>query len=332
MKYVNPLTEAEIITLDELMKNNACARVRTRAHAVLLSHRRFKMNEIARIYAVDRDTVSRWLSDWETYGLIGLYDDMRSGRPPKLTIQEVAGLNSLLQEEPRSMKRLARRVEHVFHKIVSVDTLKRWARKSGLVWKRIRKSLKDKREEAAFRQAQQEIKQLRDEQQAGLIDLYYFDETGFVLTPMVPYAWQPKGKTIGLLPSKSQRLNVLGFFSLTNDFYSFIFQGRIDAPVVVACFEAFSKTLLKPTWIILDNAAQHTSTLFKAQLASWEQRGLFVKFLPAYSPELNLIEILWRFIKYVWLPFSAYIDFASLKNALENILENIGTKYRITFA
>lgn len=332
MRYVNALTEAEKVTLEELMKNNNYARVRVRAHAVLLSDRHFKVNDIARIYAVDRDTASRWLSDWETYGLMGLYDEPRCGRPPKLSAHEVAQLNDLLQEDPRSIKRLALRVEQVFHKIVSLDTLKRWARRSGLVWKRIRKSLKDKREEAAFRQAQLEIKQLREEQQAGGIDLYFFDETGFALAPMIPYAWQPKGRTIGLIPSKSQRLNVLGFFSLTNDFFSFVFQGRIDAQVVVACFEAFSKTLIKPTWIIIDNAAQHTANIFKAQLADWEKRGLFIKYLPAYSPELNLIEILWRFIKYTWLPLSAYIDFASLKKAVESILENIGTKYLITFA
>ena len=140
MKYVNVLTEAERITLSELMKNSSRARVRMRAHAVLLSDRGFKIKDIARIYAVDRDTTSRWLSDWETYGLIGIYDDKRSGSPPKLTRQEKSKLNHLLEEEPRSMKRLASRVEQVFRKIVSIDTLKRWAKKTGLVWKRIRKS------------------------------------------------------------------------------------------------------------------------------------------------------------------------------------------------
>lgn len=60
-------------------------------------------------------------------------------------------------------------------------------------------------------------------------------------------------------------------------------------------------------------------------------QGLFIKYLLPYSPELNLIEILWRFIKYSWLPFSAYLDFAALKNALDAVLENVGIKYRITF-
>jgi hypothetical protein len=43
--------------------------------------------------------------------------------------------------------------------------------------------------------------------------------------------------------------------------------------------------------------------------------------LPAYSPELNLIEILWRMIKYHWLPLKAYESFKDLMRSLK-ILEN----------
>jgi len=56
----------------------------------------------------------------------------------------------------------------------------------------------------------------------------------------------------------------------------------------------------------------HTSKKFKAKLKSWKKRGLTVKYLPTYSPELNLIEIVWRFIKYLWLPLSAYSSFKNL--------------------
>ena len=58
---------------------------------------------------------------------------------------------------------------------------------------------------------------------------------------------------------------------------------------------------------------------------------LIVKYLPSYSPELNLIEILWRFIKYYWLPFSAYTSFQCLCTAVEDILTRFGTDYKITF-
>ena len=61
------------------------------------------------------------------------------------------------------------------------------------------------------------------------------------------------------------------------------------------------------------------------------RKGLIVKYLPSYSPELNLIEILWRFMKYDWLPFSAYTSFQSLCEAVADILTRFGTDYTITF-
>ena len=55
-------------------------------------------------------------------------------------------------------------------------------------------------------------------------------------------------------------------------------------------------------------------------------------FLPRYSPHLNIIEILWRLIKYQWLPIDAYESFEALTNSLEEILANFGERYTINFA
>ena len=54
-------------------------------------------------------------------------------------------------------------------------------------------------------------------------------------------------------------------------------------------------------------------------------------YLPTYSPELNLIEILWRKIKYEWLPLNCYVNYQTLKKAVLEILKNFGSKHRITF-
>ena len=43
------------------------------------------------------------------------------------------------------------------------------------------------------------------------------------------------------------------------------------------------------------------------------------------------MEMLWRFIKYYWLPFSAYTSFQCLWNAVEDILTRFGTDDTITF-
>jgi hypothetical protein len=58
--------------------------------------------------------------------------------------------------------------------------------------------------------------------------------------------------------------------------------------------------------------------VFFQYIEIWESKGVLIKFLPTYylaerrtkvSPELNIIEILWRFIKYSWLPFEAYASY-----------------------
>ena len=101
---------------------------------------------------------------------------------------------------------------------------------------------------------------------------------------------------------------------------------------VIASFDSFSVGITKPTWVVLDNASVHTSAKFKANINKWKQLGLNLYFLPPYSPELNLIEILWRFIKYKWLSFSAYLSQDKLYQELNNVLKNVGLEYKITFA
>ncbi len=56
----------------------------------------------------------------------------------------------------------------------------------------------------------------------------------------------------------------------------------------------------------------------------------FLDTLP-YSPELNLIEILWRFMKYHWMPFSAYVSLQCLLQSIEDILQRFGTDDVIDF-
>nr|WP_302050604.1 transposase [Methylobacter tundripaludum] len=76
----------------------------------------------------------------------------------------------------------------------------------------------------------------------------------------------------------------------------------------------------------------HRSGVFKEKLAGWQQRGVYLHFLPPYSPELNLIEILWRKVKYEWLPLDAYQSYGHLKKWVLEILSDIGKKFQITFA
>jgi transposase len=217
---------------------------------------------------------------------------------------------------------------------LSTHTLKRLLKSRDYVWKRMRRSSRGKRNEQDFQTAKAHLNKLRTACGAADqdFDLIYFDEAGFSLIPCVPYAWQLRGETLEIQSVHSQRLNVLGFLNLKGSFESYVFEGPISSEVLIKCFDAYCQRMKKPALIVLDNASVHRSAAFESRIESWEEQGLYLLFLPPYCPELNLIEILWRKIKYEWLPVSAYQSFKDLSEALNKVLREVGSKYRLCFA
>lgn len=332
-KFVKQLTSEQRQQLTEIMKSSAPQRKRMRAHAILLSERRYSINQIADIYQTDRDRVSQWLDWWEQYQLEGLDDDPRSGRPPTLTPEEKKEAIEIVRQEPRSIKQGLKSIADEIGKIISGNTLKTILRAEDYLWKRMRRSARSFRDEEEFRAAQVELAGLRADSllPSRDFDLWYFDEAGFTLQPSIPYAWQLVGERLELAAAHGARQNVLGFFNLHHQFHSFAFEGSVDSHVVTGCFDLFSQRLERPALVLIDNAPIHTSDEFEEEIERWQKEGLYLKFLPAYSPELNLIEILWRKIKYEWLPLDAYQSFKTMTEALFEVIGGIGSKYRITF-
>ena len=72
--------------------------------------------------------------------------------------------------------------------------------------------------------------------------------------------------------------------------------------------------------MILDNAPTHRSKKFKDKIEEWKKKGLTIYFLPPYSPHLNKIEILWKFMKYYWFELKNYFSFDNLWAYVERSL------------
>jgi transposase len=332
MLHVKNLSAEEILTLENMHKNHPCPAPRMRAHAVLLSNAGFSLNALSTAFDICRQTASSWLHSWEDGGVCALFDKPRSGRPCKLSEEHKHEVIELVKKSPRSLKNVLAQLAEEFRIELSRSTLKRLCKQAKLCWKRIRKSLKSKRNPELFEQSRQQLAELIEQAGQGQIDLYYFDESGFTLEPCVPYAWQPVGETLEVPCAKSKRLNVLGFMNRDCSFQSMVFEGSINSAVVVGCIDLFAKSLVRPTSLVIDNASIHTSDEFMENLERWSEQRLTIVPIARYSPELNLIEILWRKIKYEWMPFSAYESFQALRESLFEILANIGKTYSIEFA
>jgi len=144
-KFVSKLTKNQIIELKQLWKNGSSALIRNRTHGILLSSKGYRIEDIADILDVHRNSVSSWISAWERAGISELYDKPRSGSPSKLTVSDVKVVEQLLKEYPQSPKTVLAKFAKATGKTLSQSTLRPVVKKSNLCWKRARKSLKHKR-------------------------------------------------------------------------------------------------------------------------------------------------------------------------------------------
>ena len=86
------------------------------------------------------------------------------------------------------------------------------------------------------------------------------------------------------------------------------------------------------TVVVLDNAPVHTAKLIRERRAVWEARGLYLFYLPRYAPHLNIVEILWRKLKYEWLSPTDYETDEGLYYQVWQGLGAVGSSLRINFS
>ena len=84
MKYVISLNKDREKLLSNLMRSSELHRTRQRAHAIILSSKHYSVESISSIFDVHRDTVSRWIDEWNESGPDGLYDAPKPGRPKNI--------------------------------------------------------------------------------------------------------------------------------------------------------------------------------------------------------------------------------------------------------
>ncbi len=118
--------------------------------------------------------------------MCALFGLPRSGRPCKLSDDHKLEAIEFVKKSPRSLKNVLAQLAEEFGIKLSRSTLKRLCKKGKPCWKRVRKSLKSKRNPEPFEQSRQQLAALIEQARQGQIDLCYFDQSGFTLEPCVP--------------------------------------------------------------------------------------------------------------------------------------------------
>ena len=166
----------------------------------------------------------------------------------------------------------------------------------------------------------------------GWIDLYYGDESRVAVEPCVPYAWQFKEEEVFMPSARGHGLNCFALLSRANGCRFATTQSAIDSNFIVEQLERLAFDLERMTVVVLDNAPAHVAQGVQERRRFWQQRGLFVFYLPPYAPHLNIVEVLWRKLKYEWLRPQDYFETQTLFYQVRLALAAVGTLLHIHFA
>jgi transposase len=166
----------------------------------------------------------------------------------------------------------------------------------------------------------------------GLLELYYGDESRVSMEPCVPYGWQFEGEKVFMPTAKGAGLNCFALVSRACRLLFETTRRRITGDFIIEQLERLSFAIEKMTVVVLDNARVHTCEKVQERRSFWQARGLFIFYLPPYSPHLNIAETLWRKLKYEWLQAEDYATTDGLSYQVGQALAAVGKALKIRFS
>ena len=164
------------------------------------------------------------------------------------------------------------------------------------------------------------------EARAGQRQVFFGDAAHFVLGTYLCWLWT-KTRLFVKAAAGRQRYNVLGAWNaVTNTLLAVTNTTVVNADTACELLRALAAQAIGvPITLVLDNARYQYCQRVR-DLA--EQLGIELLFLPSYSPNLNLIERLWKFVKKKALRGHYYATFSQFRAAIDDCLFQIGSKHR----
>src|SRR3954468_2973430 len=308
-------------------------RVQRKIEVLWLKSHGLGHDRIAAYAGVSRRTVQRHLDDYLEGGLERLCRGRRS-RPRAALIEHEVSLEAHFEAHPvRSAKQARAVIEQRTGIRRGLTQVRHFLKdRLGLRWRRTgaipvppKKTIAEHaRDQAAF--LKEELEPRLEQARQGKRQVDFVDAAHFVFAPFLGCLGCAT-RLFVRAASGRKRHNVLGAFDavahrlirVTND-------GYINAESVCELLRSVAAAAVGlPITLVLDNARYQECALVQ-NLAS--SLGIELLYLPGYSPNLNLIERLWRFVRKQSLDSIYYEDFALFTVAIDRCLEDLPTVHK----
>lgn len=291
----NILSDNEVSVLKQTHRKIRDKRLADRIKAVLSLNEGFKYEYIAKILLLDEVTLSRYLKVFKAKGISGLLEMKYKGGQTKLTIFEESLLKKYLEVNTlRTSKEIVNYIQKEYGTTFSVIGVTKLLHRLGFSYKKP-KIIPGKANffnQAQFIEKYDEIKsnlKINDQ-------IYFVDSSHPEHNTKPSYGWILKGKLNDKIIKTNtgrERLNLAGALNLESKEAVVLSEETINKKVTIKLIKKLQK--LQPhgkIYMILDNASYYHANLVKDYV---KRKRVKLIFLPSYSPNLNIIERLWKF-------------------------------------
>lgn len=319
--------------LQRLRRQDLPTKVRDRLEMVTLSGAGWKTARIAEHLGYCDRTVPNLLHDFGRRGPQALFPRRRGPAPDHARRERITELLRDLvgQERTWTASQLAEALQP--HGVaLSPRQLRRHLKHLRAGYRRTASTVRHEQDPVKVERAKAVLSNLKRKAQAGDPELYYLDECGFAPSLPCGSSWTPPGqrKRVAYEYPRGRRVNVLAAY-------------RPDEAAPWSAVQAFERTLKSddllaylesspastaPRVVVLDNASLHVSKVVKAERRAPARLGIYLYYLPAYSPELNRIEPVFRQIKYQEIPVRSYTAKPALREAVEHGFNSYAQRLR----
>jgi transposase len=301
-------------------------RVQIKMETIWLKSLGYSPDQIGEIANISRSTYYNYLKEYVEGGIEKL-KEVNFNQPKSDMVKHQATISAYFREHPpTTVKKTMAKIEDLTSIKRGETQTRKFLQKIGLSYLKVgmvpSKAEPDKQDEFKKNQMEPALEKAFTNKQK----VYYVDAAHFVLAPFLGYLWSFCRLFIRA-PAGRKRFNILGaldaithqLITVTNDTY-------INSHSVCELFGLLRLANPElPITVILDNARYQKCQLVFDKAASL---NIDLLYLPPYSPNLNIIERIWKFVKKKCLYSKYYSEFDTFKNAISDCLAHTHDTYK----
>ena len=304
-----------------------------RFRAIQLRKEDWKVNDIAHAFGLNRRAITRWFTSYKKDGKKALKSRKAKGPDYKLSEKEIKEIMSLLYDDATiygfenplwNCKMVQQIILKRIGKKIHTTNIMRLFKKLNLSPQKPERVASQRDGKAIRKWKREEWPKIEEHRRRWQAMLYFQDESGISLTPVLGRTWAPKGKTPKVMVTgKRGGFCVTSAISPAGKLIFRIEKGKVHAKEHIEFLKQIMKQHPHRKIIIIEDRSPVHRAKKVDRFIEENMNKIKIYRLPSYAPELNPDEHVWEYLKAYQLKTHQAQNTAELKHLVKRKMQSI---------